>query len=75
MTYWTCSLANISALTSPVKAPASSMAQFWAPSATGIPSASTTDWTERRSVNGGWTDTSSAATSAAASRRPRSRAA
>src|SRR5580658_26038 len=33
---------------------------------------SSTVWTERRSVKGGWTDTSSGPTSAGVSRRPRS---
>src|SRR5580658_9226873 len=33
---------------------------------------SSTVWTERRSVNGGWTETSSGPTSAGVSRRPRS---
>ena len=60
ITYSTWSLASISGLTSPVNAPVSSMAQFWAPRDTGMPSGSMTDCTVRMSVNGGWTETSTA---------------
>ena len=42
--------------TSPVKAPLSSQWQCWAPRAIGMSSASITVCTDRRSVNGGWTD-------------------
>ncbi len=75
ITYSTCSLASMRELTSPVNAPASSTAQFCAPSATGIPSPSSTLWTERMSVKGGCTEMSTRAESEAWSRRPRSRAA
>ena len=71
ITYWTCSLASISGLTSPVKAPESAMANFWAPSATGIPSGSMTDCTVRRSVNGGCSETSTRLVSDGCSRSPR----
>jgi hypothetical protein len=53
-------LASIAGATSPVKAPFSSQWQCCAPSAIGILSASMTVWTERMSVNGGCTETSTA---------------
>ena len=46
--------------TSPVKAPFSSQWQFWAPRSRSSLSASMIVCTERRSVNGGWTETSTA---------------
>src|SRR5436190_1473652 len=56
------SLASIGAATSPVNAPLSSGWQFWAPSAIGIGCFSLMKYvcTVRRSVKGGWTDTSHA---------------
>ena len=72
-TYRVPSRASMRGLTSPVRAPASSSEQCWAPSCTGMASFSTNVWTVRRSVNGGWTETSTAATSSGLSRSPRSR--
>ena len=73
ITYDVASRARKRGLTSPVRAPASSSEQCCAPSATGMCSFSTSVCTVRRSVKGGWTDTSTRATSSGLSRRPRSR--
>jgi len=51
-------LASIAGETSPVNAPFASQWQFCAPSAIGMSSDSRTVWMDLRSVNGGWTDTS-----------------
>ena len=56
----TFSFASIVGDTSPVNDPLSSQWQCCAPSAIGMSSTSRTVWTDRRSVNGGWTDTSTA---------------
>ena len=60
MTWLTFSLASIGGATSPVNAPLSSQWQFWAPIRSFILSDSMTVWTERMSVNGGCTETSTA---------------
>ena len=61
MTYLTSSLARNAGDTSPVNAPVSSQWQCCAPSRNGSLSASMLVCTVRRSVNGGWTLTSTAA--------------
>jgi hypothetical protein len=47
-------------LISPVIAPLASQWQFWAPKATGMRWSSMSSWIDRRAVNAGWTETSTA---------------